>query len=333
MPCYDPLHARLLTSAEGRFISFQRTSQGKPLSLPCGNCIGCKLERARQWAVRIMHEAKMHASNSFITLTYDDEHLPKDRSLSVDVVQKFVKRLRERIGRFCKRCGKMRRTCECPEFQLYKIRFFLCGEYGDKLGRPHYHAIIFGHDFGGDRVRLASGPSSQFELFESKTLSEAWGNGFVSIGQVSFDSACYVANYATKKIRTNKEDESKRLQGRTPEFLLMSRRPGIGRAWVDKFEGDVYPSDEVIVKGSPQRPPRYYDSIIIERAKTEFPPGLWTGLLAMLREKREAQASKLEETVYHGRKYLAKPSNNARRLEVRRAVAEAKAQLKSRRLQ
>lgn len=314
MPCYDPLHARLLTSAEGRFISFQRTSQGKPLSLPCGNCIGCKLERARQWAVRIMHEAKMHASNSFITLTYDDEHLPKDRSLSVDVCQRFLKRLRERLA---------------PK----RIRFFLCGEYGDKLGRPHYHAIIFGHDFGGDRVRLASGPSSQFELFESKTLSEVWGNGFVSIGQVSFDSACYVANYATKKIRSNKEDESKRLQGRTPEFLLMSRRPGIGRLWIDKFEGDVYPSDEVIVKGSPQRPPRYYDSIIIERAKAEFPPGVWTGLLAMLREKREAQASKLEETVYHGHKYLAKPSNNARRLEVRRVVAEAKAQLKSRRLQ
>lgn len=309
MPCYDPLRACLVEGPEGRGLVFNRRARGKALSLPCGKCIGCRLERARQWAVRIMHEAKCHEESAFVTLTYDDVHLPKSGSLDKREIQLFLKKLRARI-------------------EPTKIRFFLAGEYGEHRQRPHYHAIVFGYGFP-DKVRLPS--SGEHPLYESKLLSAAWGNGLASFGSVSFDSACYVANYALKKITTNREEEAKRLAGRLPEFVLMSRKPGIGRPWLEQFLGDVYPSDQVIVKGKEARPPRYYDKVLADRALMEFPPADWSKMVDGIRAKREVHASALEDIVFRsGDVIKVAPNRNARRLLVRKTVAEAKAQLKSR---
>lgn len=303
MPCYSPIRGVLVGPPGGRSLRFERGVVGKAVSLPCGKCLGCKLERSRQWAVRIVHEAKMHEASAFITLTFSPEHLPKDASLSVETCQLFLKRLRARVA---------------PT----RIRFFLCGEYGEQFGRPHYHAIIFGFDFP-DKVPLKR--SGEFALYESKLLSDTWGLGFASIGEVSFDSAAYVASYATKKILTNREDEAKRLKGRRPEFLLMSRRPGIGRAWIDKFASDVYPSDEIISRGVSARPPRYYDQVL----EVKDP-----ALLLELKAKREAKADELERMVLaSGEVVEVAPSRNARRLAVRETVAKAKASLKRRKLE
>lgn len=310
MPCYSPIRGQLITAPDGaRRLSFGGISGGKGVSLPCGSCLGCKLERSRQWAVRIMHESKMHEANSFLTLTFDQ--LPEpcvecapgvEGSLCVCLLQRFFKRLRSRLA---------------PE----RIRFFACGEYGERLGRPHYHAIVFGW-FPSDSVFLKG--SGELSLFSSRLLSDAWGFGFASVGRVSFDSASYVANYATKKISTNREDEKKRLAGRKPEFLVMSRRPGIGRSWIDKFASDVYPSDEVIIRGVQCRPPRYYDQVVEGRGVEAFAP---------IRAKREEMSSVLESMVLaSGAEVFVAPGNNARRLLVRGVVAKAKFALKRRSL-
>lgn len=298
MPCYSPLRACWLP--EGG-ISLKKSSIGKALSLPCNKCVGCRLERARQWAVRLMHESECHDASSFITLTFDPEFYPKDGSLSVSVAQLFLKRLRSRVS---------------PA----RIRFFLVGEYGEKSLRAHYHALIFGFDFP-DKVLLSE--SNGIRLFRSDLLDDIWGFGFCSIGQVTFDSACYVAKYAVKKMIGPKA--AAHYGGRLPEFSTMSRRPGIGTRWIEKFCSDVYPSDEVIVKGFPSRPPRFYDQYL-EKTNPD--------LLAKLKGVREIAADRIDKAVkVSGYKLPVRPSHNHFRLEARRVVAEAKASLKSRTLE
>jgi len=281
------------------------------MTLPCGRCIGCRLERARQWAVRIMHESQMHDSNCFITLTYAPEHLPKDGSLSVSACQSFLKRLRSRVS-------------------PVKIRFFLCGEYGENFERPHYHAIIFGYDFP-DKVKMISAGSP---IFTSETLDDCWGMGYTSIGSVTFDSASYVANYATKKVTADKPyidrlgrrqpSAKEHYQGRHPEFILMSRRPGIGRHWIEKFQADVYPSDEIIVNEHISKPPRYYDNFYRLDHELEF---------ARLSEIRQAAANvEYEQKLRCGTIKVAK-GRDSRKLDVRRKICESKIKLKSRNLE
>lgn len=298
--CYSPLRAVLVSGPQGKRLDFSRSGVGKALSLPCGRCIGCRLERARQWAVRIMHESKMHDENSFLTLTYEVE--PKNGSLVVEDCQYFMKRLRLKL---------------LPK----RIRFFLCGEYGENFERPHYHAIIFGHNFP-DKFPCADGRRSEFQLYTSPFLEEVWGHGRCWIGEVAFDSASYVANYATKKITGEKA--ASHYGARKPEFLLMSRRPGIGRSWYQEFAGDVFPSDEVIVNGVASRPPRYYDQRLLKCLQST----------ADILSKREAAACELEDLILKSGDVVAvAPGRNARRLAVREKVAQAKLALKSRNME
>lgn len=234
MPCYTPLKAY---RAPGGGVAFdsRRGYADRPLELRCGQCIGCRLEHSRQWATRMIHEAQMHTHNSFITLTYDKEHLPQDGSLKVDHWQRFAKRLRQSIGPF---------------------RFFHCGEYGGQTNRPHYHACLFGYDFTKDRVLLRK--TLNTNLYTSPLLQQIWGNGYVTVGDLTYQSAAYVARYCLKKITG---DLAKKVHygDRRPEYVTMSRRPGIGSTWYEKFHTDVFPSDEVVHNGKKFKPPRYYD--------------------------------------------------------------------------
>lgn len=305
MPCFKPLRAMLLEGPEGRRLVWTYHPKGKAIALPCGRCIGCRVERARQWAVRIMHEAKMHDENSYLTLTLADadrvcsECAPRvKRSLCVCECQKFFKRLRERLA---------------PK----KISYFLCGEYGDDEERPHYHAVIFGYSFPD---KVFSKKSGQYDLYTSKFLDEVWSLGNCWIGEVSFDSACYVANYATKKI-TGK-DAKAHYKGRKPEFIVMSRNPAIGKRWIEKFHGDVYPSDEVIANGKACKPPRYYDQLLQRRDPD---------LHKRITESREKSAEVLEAVPTRSAKGLqVVRSRNYPRLAVRERVALAKASQKKR---
>lgn len=316
MPCYAPLRAVLISGPQGRRLDFKNRDlgkSGKGIALPCGRCIGCRLERSRQWAVRIVHESKMHDQNCFLTLTYAPEHLPSGGTLSVEHCQLFLKRLRFSLS---------------PK----RIRFFLCGEYGEQLGRPHYHMVLFGHDFPDKKVVRTSG---EYTEYQSDELDQLWGLGGCRIGSVTFESASYVANYATKKI-TNKESytdaegkywpSSKEYYGtRKPEFLLMSRKPGIGRPWFDRFYSDVYPSDEVISRGVKTRPPRFYDRCFEKLNGSAF---------ERVKAKREAEAEKVESCLLpSGATVEVVPARNARRLAVREVVAKAQLGLKRRNLE
>jgi hypothetical protein len=183
-----------------------------------------------------MHEASLYEHNCFITLTYDDENLPPGGSLVPEHFVNFMKRLRFHHGD--------------------GIRFFHCGEYGSKLGRPHHHALLFNHDFS-DRKRISSG--GKHSLFSSRSLADLWPHGFSSVGNASFQSAGYIARYTLKKVNGPRAVEW--YKGRIPEYLTMSRRPGIGRAWIEKYFRDVYPNDSVVVNGSLSKPPRFYDDV------------------------------------------------------------------------
>jgi len=246
MPCYHPLSAYQCADGSIVFYESKRHDTVKSLSLPCGQCVGCRLERSRQWAIRCMHEAQMHTQNCFITLTYDDAHLPSDRSLHYRDFQLFVKRLRKRYpGR--------------------RIRYYMAGEYGENFGRPHWHACIFGLDF--DDKKLWKRTSANSLLYRSENLELLWPFGYSSIGDVTFESAAYVARYIMKKVTGKNaaehyqeiDPDTGEITNRTPEFTKMSLKPGIGYEWYKQYTSDVYPHDYVVVRGKKVKPPKYYD--------------------------------------------------------------------------
>lgn len=240
MPCYHPIvmyqAAAVNESGRRSFITNPHAAHtGIPHKIPCGRCIGCRLERSRQWAIRCMHEARRYDDNCFITLTYSDENLPLDCSLSLSDYQKFLKRLRKRSGKH--------------------IRFFGCGEYGETYGRPHYHILLFGFNFE-DRKYLRAG--SDGSIYRSSMLEELWPFGLSEIGNVTFESAAYVARYCVKKVNGDLADSH--YGGRSPEFGTMSRRPGIGFAHLEEFVSNIFPNDFVVARGVKCKPPRYYHS-------------------------------------------------------------------------
>lgn len=194
--------------------------------LPCGQCLSCRLNKAKEWAVRCVLESLGYDDNYFITLTYDDDHLPKDGLLVRKHVQDFLKRARKVYGSF---------------------RYFGCGEYGTKNKRPHYHLILFGCKID-DLLTIGNG------LYESKSMIKLWPYGFNTIGFVSYASCNYVARYSVKKVFGDS----------TNEFLMMSTKPGIGYDWMIKNMKTVMDYDSVtgsFGNNSVANLPRYFDKI------------------------------------------------------------------------
>ena len=239
MPCYHPLTGWYVT--QGKYKG-QMASRALPgvvcieTPLPCGKCIGCRLENARQWAIRCMHESELHDDNCMVTLTYDDSHLPDDHSLRPVDVQLWLKRLRKR-------------------FDDRKIKFFLAGEYGDEKKRPHYHVLLFGIDFQDD---IDYNPEDTRPSVSS--LQETWNLGHVHVAPLTLETASYVARYCLKK-QTEEIDYVDKTNGviLEREFTRMSRRPGIASSWIQANLLDTYKDDTVIVGKKKSRPPRYYD--------------------------------------------------------------------------
>ena len=234
MTCYHPMEGyrgKEITKTGKRKIVFNAndalgTCSLFRVTLPCGQCIGCRLERSRQWAIRCVHEASLYDDNCFITLTYSDENLPPYGSLVKKDFQDFMKRLRKRFS---------------------NVRYYHCGEYGSKTKRPHYHAILFNIDFPDKELLTINNDQ---RLYTSEILSKIWGKGICSIGSVTFESAAYVARYIMKKANGDDAelkychvDDDGVWNSIEPEYTTMSRRPGIGKEWFDKFKSDVYPND------------------------------------------------------------------------------------------
>lgn len=238
MPCYGPLtgYYPKITSGDKRLVFRKDQSEtGIGIKIPCGRCTGCRLEHSRQWAVRCMHEKRLHSASCFVTLTYDNDHLLANGSLVKRDLQLFMKRYRKIAGN--------------------GVRFFACGEYGDKTNRPHYHVLLLNTDLMDKKV-IKSGP--EYNLYASALLSSLWTAGSHAIGDVNFESAAYVARYCMKKITGKKAADHYR--GREAEFIVMSRRPGIGTAYFEKYNPEMYTHDNIIVNGVATSIPRFYDT-------------------------------------------------------------------------
>lgn len=247
MACYRPLRAYRLEDGSVTFDDSKR-GRGDTLDLPCGKCVGCIVERRRQWSIRLVHESKLYDFNCAVTLTYDKKNYPVGGRLEYPDFQGFMKRLRE--------WARSRR--------LPKIRFFVCGEYGEQGHRPHFHAALFNFDFL-DKRECGS------HLYSSPTLDSLWGKGLAVIGELTPQTAAYIAGYVTKKVSgsgvtkphsviwTDEDTGEISEVERRAEFVRMSLRPGIGSEWLKKFYRDVYPRGKVVYAGQEQKPPRYYD--------------------------------------------------------------------------
>lgn len=278
MSCYRPLRAFRTPQGQVVFGSAKVVESEAGLALPCGRCVGCRERKSKEWAARCVHEAASHEASSFITLTYSDENLPADYSVDVREFQLFMK--------------KLRKVVDGP------IRYFHCGEYGD-LGRPHYHALLFGEAFLRDRKLLKVRNGNR--LYVSPTLERVWGKGFCPIGDVTFQSAAYVARYTLKKIGgpvtgddyiTHHPVTGEVVQQR-PEYATMSRggrsgERGIGSRWIDEFLDDVFPAGHVVLPdGRKMSPPRYYLKRLEEETNDHR---LDPAFLAGVQESRERYA-------------------------------------------
>lgn len=215
-------------------ISLQNNTV-KYTPLPCGRCICCRIDQSRQWALRGVCETNSVERSSFLTLTYKPESLPPTGSLVKQHYQDFIRALRRRG---------------------YKFTFMLCGEYGKNLGRPHYHMICFGEDFKQNSTPAPIPQTEQYPLYINQQITDLWSHGHVVIGSVTFSSIQYVAKYVTKKVTG--EMAKDHYDGKHPEFMQPSTRPAIGKRWFDRYETDVYPSDQFVFEGKVLRPPKYF---------------------------------------------------------------------------
>lgn len=288
MPCFHPVPGYVKPGGgwtASPFVGYR----DRPMKRPCGNCVGCRLEHSRQWAIRCHHEASLWEDNCFITLTYDNDHLPEDRGLHYRDFQLFMKKLRKRYtgrrirvavageyGTWCRKCSLHPEQCRCEKTI-------------EGPGRPHFHALLFNHDFEDKKLfKMRNG----VPLYVSSALEQLWTVGFSSVGTATFQSAAYVARYITKKINGKMAEqpiefihpktgevlavrhydwadpETGSVHSRAPELFQPSRGGksasgenlgGIAKQWFVKYKSDVFPEDFVVVNGRKMRPPKFYE--------------------------------------------------------------------------
>lgn len=219
------------------------------LEVPCGKCLACRIKKRTEWAMRMQHELDSYERSSFVTLTYQDKNVPENMSLRKDHLQKFFKRLRKSLQK-----------------QDRKIRYFACGEYGDKTERPHYHAIIFGLGLQKEDKQL---------IIDSWNYTD-WSVPVIkqkAFGLVEFESIQYVAQYIDKKLTGDLAEKEYYEKGREPVFRIMSL--GIGKKWMydnaDQLRSNLHTS----IRGKKMSLPRYYldklniDPILIKQHAIE----------------------------------------------------------------
>lgn len=255
MACHYPKPAYL--SRDGKITFTKRDALPSASGftyIRCGMCRGCKFDHARDWAVRCYHEAQLHERACAITLTYDEEHLPPHGSLSKRDLQLFFMRLRNAVA-------------------PVKIRYFACGEYGTRKGRPHYHVILFGY-CPSDRSRVwTKSEAGNIQYLDLEVFEKAWPHGVAPWADFHHHAARYVAHYTADKLKSYAKDKIDPETGLrpyevmdrdgqiwqlTPEFQLQSLKPAIGLKWLEKNWREVFPADSCVMDGREYPPPRYY---------------------------------------------------------------------------
>lgn len=287
---YGKTPYKFIGKARNHFVRYQNVAGLK--FMPCKQCIGCRLENSRQWATRLMHEAKSHPKACFLTLTYDDNNLPTDQSLNKTHLQTFIKDLRARMSYYGKE----------------KIKFFAVGEYGEKTQRPHYHLCLYGpfDTHGPDDQRTEEEPARSGDpQFSHSDISATWTKGLHRYSELTFESAAYVARYCLKKV--SGISSALHYGARIREFQSQSN--GLGKAHFTEWSSDIYPGDQVVLPGRGAFiPPPYYDRLL---EKTD--PALFARVKA---KRKEAQEELTKEN------FLFHVNERAREGEVRTIVTE-----------
>lgn len=308
MPCYSPLQAwshREETGKKEIYFGRRRSVMDTRMDLKCQQCIGCRLDKSREWALRCKHEAEYHDANSFITLTFEEDPI----TLSHVYFQDFLKRLRYYL-------------------RDRKVSYYMCGEYGSVydekgqkkpglLGRPHFHALLFGYGFP-DRTFFKKSPTG-FPIYNSDLLSKTWKHGYATTQDFTIEAAAYVARYVTKKITGTMSEEHYKKELITkdgeiitvkvrPEYTRMSLKPGIGKRWIEEHYGDMYPKDFVTAGGVKFKPPRYYDKYF-ESIQPEGMEAIKVRRELHAKENRLPQ-ERLDELNLHKQKIAARLKRN-----------------------
>lgn len=287
---------------DGKTIAWSQKHYSKEFStfqLPCSKCLECRLEYARQWAVRCTHEAKMYENNSFITLTYSDENL-KSPKLQYRDFQEFIAKLRDKI--FRDKLNQMypndpQETQRIKFKQLTKdtrkqihesirIGYFVTGEYGEQRKRPHWHVLIFNwkpsdltHKYTNDRGDRVS---------NSTTLDTLWGHGITEIGSVTFHSAGYCARYAAKKLVHGNDGHA------YEPISKKSSKQAIGKKFLEKYWKDIFNYGHVILMTSDGEVkttiPRYY-----EKWLAKHQPEAYIDYITNLKQQRMEKGEQKEQ--------------------------------------
>lgn len=329
MACYHPLHAfkiginedsgkpkyqieaghieRIPVKDEFGRRKFQDLWNENPIQIPCGKCIGCRLDYSRQWATRCMLEAQQYEHNAFITVTYEDDALTKNKGVDIETgeIIDVATLVPEELTKFMK---DLRRYYEY-HYNHKGIRFYAAGEYGSILERPHFHIICFNLPIL-DKEYLFSNANHD-KIYTSEIIRQIWGKGHITVGEVTWNSAAYTARYIMKKIKGPDAKEIYETKGIVPEFVRMSRDGGIGREYYEKNKDKIYELDEITLtnkKGLAQKvkPSKYYDRLY----DIENPD-----LLALIKAKRKAAAEmsmklQLENTNKTKEEYLETKERN-----------------------
>lgn len=237
--------------------------------IPCGKCTECRLQYSREWANRCLLESLAYTSNWFVTLTYNPESIPTLRTDTGEIYRGGVQEIRNNkilvsntlfhddIQKFLKRLRRQLEYKNEPE-----IRYYMCGEYGSTTQRPHYHMIIY--NLSVPDIEFYKLNELHQPLFQSEWLENLWGYGFVTLGEVNWNTCAYVARYIMKKVKGADAKEHYKKIGKTPEYTRMSLRPGIGMEYYQLNKDQIYKFDQIILPGKQAKkvqPSKYFDKL------------------------------------------------------------------------
>lgn len=279
MNCFRPYPARVKDKEGYRFYGF----------VSCGSCLACKIQKSSEWAMRLTHEYSQRKKGVFLTLTYNDENLPPNEHLVKNDLQKFFKRLRQYLVRRLRNnlmdlpkysCLSVSSVEKIAQKKLSgKLKYFSCGEYGDKNGRPHYHAIILG--FSKYDKDFVQGVKTSWTKCSWSLL-----NFDEVFGTVNYDSCRYVADYSFSKQSMKEyvkrgyytERQGKDEFGNDKIFYDMVKQPpfqlisqGIGLTYINNYRDEILQREKITVHGAERNLPRYYrDKLGLPKLSSPF---------------------------------------------------------------
>lgn len=237
--------------------------------IPCGKCTECRLQYSREWANRCVLESLLYKSNWFVTLTYDPKEIPTLRTDTGEIYRGGVQEVRDGkvlvantlfhddVQKFLKRLRRQLEYNNEPE-----IRYYMCGEYGSTTQRPHYHMIIY--NLSVPDLKFYKLNQLHQPYFQSEWLENLWGHGFITLGEVNWNTCAYVARYIMKKMKGSGAEEYYKSIGKTPEYTRMSLKPGIGAQYYELNRDQIYKFDQIIIPGKQAKkvqPSKYFDKL------------------------------------------------------------------------